>query len=95
MTADENFTAVRISREALKILKKYAQIHHQTTPRFLENLAGLLICGLCNLESKELTIKDLRQIYRFSSLMVCEDVRRLNAPRKPASVEADLVVSTK
>ena len=82
---NEEFTNTRIHRETLKILRRYAAIHHLTAPRFFDNLASLLICGLSNLDNDELTIKDLQEIYRYSSLMVCEDMRRFNAPLKETS----------
>ena len=78
MTSDENFTAVRISREALKVLKKYSAIHHLSTPRFLDNLASLLVCGIDGLTEWE--IDDLRKQYRYSSLMIARDMRMVMKP---------------
>ena len=77
---DENYTNVRIRREALKVLKKYASIHHLSTPRFFDNLASLLVCGIDGLTEWE--IADLRKQYRYSSLLIAQDMRKVCEPVK-------------
>jgi len=77
---DEEFTNTRIHRETLKILRRYAAIHHLTAPRFFDNLASLLVCGIDGLTEWE--IDDLRKQYHYSSLLVARDVRLIVKPIK-------------
>lgn len=95
MPSEENFTNMRVRRDTLTILKRYASIHHLSAPRFLDNLASLLVCGIDNLDNTELTVDDLRKLYRYSSLMVAQDMRKVCEPvREPAQKSAVLEVPT-
>ena len=90
---EENYTTIRISRESLKIIRRYAKIHNLTLPAFLDNLSCLLVCGIDNLDNMEIPINELQKLYRYSSLLVSADMRQVVKPiREPARKEALLEV---
>ena len=73
-------TTIWLSKKSKKIIQRFCEIHRWKIKGFMDELASTLRNGIDMLEDDSVPIETLRQLYEFSDILVCSDVREIGKP---------------
>jgi len=72
---NNDLTIVKIRKGTLEIIRRFGKIHGQSPAQFFDKLSTLLVLGIDELMNVD--VEELRRLYPYSDVLVCQDVRNI------------------